>query len=187
MRGRARGTLLQVSPTRAGSRPECFNRDMLWSSRLFALASLTVMSFGAVHAFDGASEATDPWPAGALVEPSQFAEMISQDASSRPVIIYVGFPALFSGAHITNSILAGPASKPEALDQLRQVVKLVPRTKRIAIYCGCCPFGHCPNIRPAYTYLHNMGFQHITVLHLPTNLHTDWVVKGYPTTKGSGA
>ena len=155
--------------------------------RLFILAPVVLACLGSLHAFDNASEVKDPWPASALVEPQQFAKAISTSTSDRPVVIYVGFPALYSGAHIRNSILAGPGSKPEALDQLRQVVKLLPRTKQIAIYCGCCPFDHCPNIRPAYTYLRNMGFQNITVVHIPTNLHTDWVAKGYPTTKGSGA
>ncbi len=154
-------------------------------SRFFAL--LVFACVGCLCAFDSAPEVKNPWPASALVEPQHFAEMLSSNAEHRPVIIYVGFPPLYGGAHIRNSILAGPASKPEALDQLRQVVKLVPRSKQIAIYCGCCPFDRCPNIRPAYTYLRNMGFQNITVVHIPMNLHTDWVAKGYPTTKGSGA
>jgi hypothetical protein len=34
--------------------------------------------------------------------------------------------------------------------------------------------------------LKELGFEHVSVLHLPTNLHTDWVAKGYPTTKGAG-
>ena len=128
----------------------------------------------------------DPWSAAALVEPQPFADLLADSAHIRPIIIYVGFPSLYNGAHIRNSLLAGPDSKPEGLDQLRQVVNLVPRTKELVIYCGCCPFDHCPNIRPAYTYLKSLGFARITVLHIPTNLHTDWVAKGFPTTKGPG-
>jgi hypothetical protein len=48
------------------------------------------------------------------------------------------------------------------------------------IYCGCCPMLKCPNIRPAYSTLKELGFTHIRVLSLPTNLHTDWVSKDYP-------
>ena len=128
----------------------------------------------------------DPWSADALLEPQPFAQLLGDSAHIRPIIIYVGFPSLYNGAHIRNSILAGPDSKPEGLDQLRQVVNLIPRTKEIVIYCGCCPFDHCPNVRPAYTYLRSLGFTKVSVLHIETNLHTDWVTKGFPTTKGPG-
>lgn len=130
--------------------------------------------------------AAEPWPPEALVEPKPFADLITDRTHIRPIVIYVGFPSLYNGAHIKNSLLAGPDSKPEGLDQLRQVVNLVPRTKEIVIYCGCCPFDKCPNVRPAYSYLKKMGFGKVSVVHIPTNLHTDWVVKGYPTTKGAG-
>jgi hypothetical protein len=38
----------------------------------------------------------------------------------------------------------------------------------------------CPNIRPAYRALRDMGFQHVRVLNIPTNMHEDWFGKGYP-------
>jgi hypothetical protein len=43
----------------------------------------------------------------------------------------------------------------------------------------------CPNIRPAYRTLKELGFTHIRVLSLPENLHADWVSKDYPS-EGSG-
>jgi hypothetical protein len=60
----------------------------------------------------------------------------------------------------------------------------VPRSANLVIYCGCCPFDHCPNIRPAYKALHEMGFVHVRVLVLPTSFAADWVEKGYPVEKG---
>jgi len=48
------------------------------------------------------------------------------------------------------------------------------------IYCGCCPWNHCPNMWPAYNLLHQMGFTHLKALYLPDNFGTDWVNKGYP-------
>jgi len=42
----------------------------------------------------------------------------------------------------------------------------------------------CPNIRPAFLALRDMGFTRLRVLMLPTDLYTDWVQKGYPTEKG---
>jgi hypothetical protein len=38
----------------------------------------------------------------------------------------------------------------------------------------------CPNIRPAYRTLKELGFTHVRVLSLATNLHTDWVSKDFP-------
>ena len=118
------------------------------------------------------------------VEPQQIARLLSASNRPRPSIIYVGFPSLYNGAHVTGAILAGPASKPDGIDQLRQVVKDMPRSHPLVIYCGCCPFDKCPNIHPAYKALRDLGFTNIKVMVIPTNLHTDWVSKGYPITKG---
>ncbi len=94
--------------------------------------------------------------------------------------IQVGFRVLYKGAHIPGSIYAGPASTPSGLRRLRHLVKAWPRTASIVIYCGCCPFRMCPNIRPAYALLHGMGFTHIQVLDLPQGLDRDWIQKGLP-------
>jgi len=104
-------------------------------------------------------------------------------SASKPVILYVGFPVLYRSSHIPDAILAGPVSKPEGLDALRQAVAKLPHNSEIVIYCGCCPFDHCPNIRPAYAELHRLGFDRITVLSIPTNMSKDWIAKGYPTQK----
>lgn len=122
--------------------------------------------------------------AGDSIKPEEAMRLLSARDRPQPSIIYVGFPSLYAGAHITGAILAGPASKPGGIDQLRQVVKDMPRNHPIVIYCGCCPFDKCPNIHPAYTKLQELGFTDIKVVVIPTNLHTDWVSKGYPTTKG---
>jgi hypothetical protein len=41
----------------------------------------------------------------------------------------------------------------------------------------------CPNIRPAFAALHEMGFTKVRVVSIPTNFKTDWIDKGYPTEK----
>ena len=152
--------------------------------RLALATSLTPLCL--LFAADPKPQPKDAWSADALIEPKAFADLLADRSHIRPIVIYVGFPSLYTGAHIQNSLLAGPDSKPDGLDQLRQVVNLVPRSKEIVIYCGCCPFDHCPNIRPAYTYLRSLGFTKVSVLHIETNLHTDWVAKGFPVTKGPG-
>jgi thiosulfate/3-mercaptopyruvate sulfurtransferase len=126
-----------------------------------------------------AAQATsDPWPARVLMQPANLASTKSQ-----PAIFYVGFPVLYRAARITRAVLAGPGSKHEGLELLTKALRPLPRDREIVLYCGCCPFQKCPNIRPAYQTAAKLGFSRIRVLVLETNLHTDWIAKGYPTTR----
>lgn len=124
---------------------------------------------------------SDPWPSTALLSPEQLATELK--APAPPHVIYVGFPILYKGAHIANAAFAGPCSKPEGIERLSRTVKAYPQDAAIVIYCGCCPFVKCPNIRPAYRALQQAGFKNVKVLYLETNLHTNWIEKGYPTDK----
>jgi hypothetical protein len=63
-------------------------------------------------------------------------------------------------------------------------VKSLDHAKSIVIYCGCCPWGKCPNIRAAYRQLNSLGFTHVKALYIATNFGTDWASKGYPVEKG---
>ena len=74
----------------------------------------------------------------------------------------------------------GPGGKQEGLQALREAALKHPRTQEIIIYCGCCPWDHCPNVRPAFIMLHELGFKRVRVVSMPTNFATDWVGKGYP-------
>jgi thiosulfate/3-mercaptopyruvate sulfurtransferase len=80
-------------------------------------------------------------------------------------------------------VFAGPGSKDEGIADLKKAVAGQPRTREIVLYCGCCPFDKCPNIRPAFAALHEMGFTHVKAMVVPANLKTDWTDKGYPTDK----
>jgi hypothetical protein len=42
----------------------------------------------------------------------------------------------------------------------------------------------CPNIRPAFAMLRDMGFAKIRVLILPNDFSKDWADKGLPYDKG---
>ncbi|RYE25855.1 MAG: hypothetical protein EOP45_04415 [Sphingobacteriaceae bacterium] len=66
------------------------------------------------------------------------------------------------------------------MKKLSSAVHLLPKTTSVVVYCGCCPFNKCPNIRPAFTALQKKGFTDVKVLDLPTNLKVDWSSKGYP-------
>jgi thiosulfate/3-mercaptopyruvate sulfurtransferase len=144
----------------------------------FSLAGLA----GQLSAAGGAMASDDPWKADELIEPADLARSLS--AEPKPVVLQIGIVHLFRLAHIPGATYAGPASSPEGLEALRKAVKDLPRTREVVFYCGCCPMGDCPNIRPAYQALREMGFKRIRLLDLPKNFTQDWQTKGYPIEKG---
>ena len=122
--------------------------------------------------------AADPWTATDLVQP----EHVAKDVKS-PLLLQVGFPVLYRAAHITGSKYAGPGSKAEGIAELKKAVAGQPKDRDIVLYCGCCPWDKCPNIRPAFAALHEMGFTRVRAMVIPDNLKADWIDKGYPTEK----
>src|SRR5271166_5817039 len=62
----------------------------------------------------------DPWKDSDVIQPQALAARLTGASASKPVILYVGFPVLYRSSHIPDAILAGPVSKPEGLDALRQ-------------------------------------------------------------------
>ncbi len=105
--------------------------------------------------------------------------------SARPLVFYVGPEMFYQQGHIPGAEFLGPAERPEGLKKLQVRAASLPRNSSIVIYCGCCPWSHCPNIHPAYNELKKMGFTHLRVLYLQTSFGTDWAEKGYPVQKGS--
>ncbi|HUS05236.1 MAG TPA: rhodanese-like domain-containing protein [Bryobacteraceae bacterium] len=126
-----------------------------------------------------------PWPKSDVIEPAALAALVQ--TSKPPLVISVAFPVLYRGRHILHAIDAGAASRPEGLAALRKLVRDVPKNAEVVIYCGCCPMNKCPNIRPAYRALKDMGLKNIRVLDIPVNMHTDWYAKNYPSEAGSEA
>jgi thiosulfate/3-mercaptopyruvate sulfurtransferase len=145
--------------------------------KTFALPIVAVMSTTLV-----AQQATQI-PASRLVNPAELVALL-QSSKVKPLLIQVGSHVLYSQAHIPGSEYVGPASSENGLQQLRKRVDLLPRNKLIVIYCGCCPWDHCPNIKPADDTLQAMGFTNVKVLYIANNFGTDWVDKGYPAAKG---
>jgi thiosulfate/3-mercaptopyruvate sulfurtransferase len=131
-------------------------------------------------------KAPEPWTDAQVLHASDLAHELgnANKGASDPAIIYVGFRTLFEGGHIPAASFHGTASKEEGLAELKKWLATLPRSTNLVIYCGCCPFNRCPNIRPAYVALHDMGFTHVRVLVLPTSFAADWVEKGFPMQKG---
>lgn len=135
--------------------------------RRLALLLLTASLFG-----------SEPWADRDLLQPEQ----VDKELKSA-LVIHVGFPVLYRSAHIAGTQFAGPGSKPEGIADLKKAVAGQPLGREIVLYCGCCPFDKCPNIRPAFAALHEMGFTRVRVMMIATNLKADWIDKGYPTDK----
>ncbi|WP_439696387.1 rhodanese-like domain-containing protein [Mucilaginibacter sp. AW1-7] len=117
---------------------------------------------------------TNHWTESQLLEPAALVANI-KTGTTVPVIFNIGAVEDIKGAtHI------GAVNKPENLEKLRTAVANLSKNTAIVIYCGCCPFVKCPNIRPAFSELQKLGFTDVKLLNLATNLKTNWVDKGFP-------
>ncbi|MGC2473031.1 MAG: rhodanese-like domain-containing protein [Candidatus Sulfotelmatobacter sp.] len=119
-----------------------------------------------------------------LITTDDLVKVLQASKGEKPVLIHVGSHVLYSQAHIPGSEYIGPASDPASLQRLRTNVESLPRKRFIVLYCGCCPWTHCPNMKPADDALHAMGFTNVKSLYIANNFGTDWVDKGYPVAKG---
>lgn len=153
------------------------NRNVL--ARTLATAFVAAIFFG----IQAAGQATSI-PASQQITPEELVKMLQGPAKQKPLMIQVGSHVLYTEAHIPGSEYIGPASSEAGVQQLRKRVEELPRTKSIVLYCGCCPWSHCPNVKPANDALRAMGFRNVKVLYISDNFGANWVDKGYPTAKG---
>jgi rhodanese-related sulfurtransferase len=116
------------------------------------------------------------------MEPKEFAGRFGK--GPRIAIFQVGFGYQYRVDHIPGAVYAGPGSRPAGIDLLKSAVAKLPRDREIAIYCGCCPWDKCPNIKPAIELLESMGFKHVTAVHLASSFKADWIDQGYPVEQG---
>ncbi len=128
-------------------------------------------------------KSSDPWTIDHLITADELANDLKNSKTNEPLILQVGFKFLYNIGHIPGAIYAGPGSEKSGIESIKDEVKSLKKIKNIVIYCGCCPWGHCPNIRPAYTTLKNLGFTNVKVLYIPQNFGKDWADKGYPEKK----
>jgi thiosulfate/3-mercaptopyruvate sulfurtransferase len=126
---------------------------------------------------------SDPWTSRQTMQPVDLAKRFEKAGANTPLVLCVGFGTLYRQAHIPSAEFRGPASTADGLADLKKWAGNLPRGREIVIYCGCCPFAHCPNVRPAFTALLGMGFKSVRVLVVETSLGQDWIEKGYPTVR----
>lgn len=150
-------------------------------------ASLPVAgNFGVQQPAQANQEKTaDPWTSAELLQPQDLAREIGDSKHASAVtVVHVGFRTLFAGGHVPGAQFHGTASTETGLAELKKWLADLPRSTDLVLYCGCCPFDRCPNIKPAYKAAREMGFAHVRVLDMPTSFAADWVEKGYPMEKG---
>ena len=151
-------------------------RSRIFHSLVILLFLLAVISIASI-AF-----AADV-PSAALIQPETLAKVLQSNAA-KPLILQVGFQKLYQQAHIPGAEYVGAATDAEGIQKLEKRVTSLPKNKAIVLYCGCCPWWHCPNVQPAYELLHSMGFTNVKLLYIAQNFGADWVSKGYPTERG---
>jgi len=134
-----------------------------------------VLLFVLLSLVAGGYRQTDPWVPAQLVEPADLAAEINHPSAHPPLVVSVGPSATIKGSEE-----AGPAKDAANLDRLRSLLEKEDRNREVIIYCGCCPFARCPNVRPAFTLLTQMKFAHARLLDLPHNIKVDWIDHGYP-------
>lgn len=154
--------------------------------RISAKYAKSAVLFAAIAIFSVAQAAGQATaiPTTRLIHPEELVKLLQTSGKEKPLMIQVGSHVLFSQAHIPGSEYIGPASSESGVRQLRTRVESMQRTKFIVLYCGCCPWGRCPNVKPADDALHALGFTNVKVLYIADNFGTDWVDKGYPVAKG---
>ncbi len=129
--------------------------------------------------FTRAQNLTDPWSTAQTVQPNDLVKELA-DAKSAPTVVYVGFQRLYTAGHIKGAQFHGSGGSSDGLAQLKTWAAGLPRSTNLVIYCGCCPLERCPNLRPAFTALQEMGFTKLRALILPTSFAADWADKGLP-------
>jgi hypothetical protein len=140
----------------------------------FLVVALAITTFAfTLFSFQGGKE---PWTQQQLMAPADLAKILSNPKSPQPVVFSIGPQAVIKG-----SIDIGPTRNKASLDKLKEQLEKMPKDANIVIYCGCCPFDRCPNIRPAFELLNKMQFKNHKLLNLPHNLKADWIDAGYPT------
>jgi thiosulfate/3-mercaptopyruvate sulfurtransferase len=130
-----------------------------------------------------AQNSPDPWTKAESVEaPSLVKEL--NDSKTAPTVVFVGFQRLYTAGHIKGAQFHGSGGNADGLKELKSWAATLPKTSNVVIYCGCCPMERCPNVRPAFTALRELGLAKVRVLILPTSFEVDWADKGYPYDKG---
>ncbi|MES2764072.1 MAG: rhodanese-like domain-containing protein [Bacteroidota bacterium] len=116
------------------------------------------------------------WKKEQLMPTKELADKITSNAKDKPLIFNVGPMENIKGA-----IAMGAATSVTFNSRIESSLAMESKAKPVVVYCGCCSYSSCPNIKPAYDMILTQGFKNVKVLELPEGIKPDWVAKGYPT------
>jgi hypothetical protein len=122
---------------------------------------------------------TDPWTIYHIITTEELSKELLNVNTKKPIIYYVGFDFLYKQGHIPGSIYLGLASKQQGFEKIKEKINNIKHGRSIVLYCGCCPWKDCPNIRQAYITFKDVGFTNVKVLYIPDTFVKDWRGKGY--------
>ncbi len=140
---------------------------------ILILGSITT-AFTISTKYNSTSGSSEPWKPEQLMEPSVLASKLASP-EKHPLIFDIGPSGI-----IKEAVEIGPGQEKNNIDKLKLALSKQDRSREVVIYCGCCPFKNCPNIRPAFEALNEAGFKNSYLLNLSQNLRVDWIAKGYP-------
>lgn len=118
---------------------------------------------------------TPLWKKEQLMPTKELAEKIQTNAKDKPLVFNVG-----PMEQIKTAVFVGRGTSVTGLEKLKSSVAMENKNRTVVVYCGCCSYASCPNIKPAYDVLIAAGFKNAKVLELPEGIKPDWVAKGYP-------
>jgi 3-mercaptopyruvate sulfurtransferase SseA len=155
---------------------------ILYFTSAYIIALALYSSASLIYAQDK-QVTSDPWPDNQVLKPEKLEKMLSNSTEVKPLIMQVGVSFQYKNAHIPGAKYTGMAATPEGIESLKKEVQKLSRDKEIILYCGCCPWKDCPNIRPAFKTLQQMGFKNVNALYISKNFQTDWIDKKFPVEK----
>lgn len=117
----------------------------------------------------------EPWTASQLMPTKELADIINNPKVEKPLIINIGPQAVIKG-----SVDVGPGKEKDNIKKLEKMLSKEDKNREVVLYCGCCPFDKCPNIRPAFSLIKEKGFAKAKLLDVPKNIKTNWIDPGYP-------
>lgn len=125
-----------------------------------------------------------PEPLGPMLKPADLVQRLDDVKSGKLVVLYVGPDVLYRQARIPGARLLPETSTEAGRAALTRELDATPKDTEIVVYCGCCPYRSCQNVRPASQVIRASGRTNAKYLDLPINLKTDWTSKGYPVERG---
>jgi hypothetical protein len=144
--------------------------------RLFAL--FAIFLFTTFHALAQSGTALNI-PKVNQIQPAELNKLLTTKGATEPLIFQIGSKMMFDQAHIAGAEYIGAAVMTTGIEALKNRVVGIKKTQAIVLYCGCCPWGRCPNVGPAFAALQALGFTNVKVLYLEEDFGTNWVGSGY--------